>query len=248
MGDWNNTGPIRRYMEPVEWKQNAWHWTERGGHVVWAGGDLVRNLGAILIRRVMDADTAGEYPLPLGSLFPASLADICAFLDGQTDDQNLEDLVWGLMVVNRRGYARPLVHAGDSVIAPRAYALLKLTLMPGRLEWVEHAGKARLRLNGPDEGEAATGVAVKPEPAILARLRTGDVTGACAIAVRRLKASGLFPLASYSRNGARRDTEWSAAGTAPARLLAALLFPISSESVIEFAELVLRRPTADPIT
>ena len=84
-------------MEPVEWKKGAWQWTERGGHVVWAGGDLARNLGAILIRRTMDAQKAGETPLPLASLFPTSLADIAAFTTGQTDDQKLEDLVWGLI-------------------------------------------------------------------------------------------------------------------------------------------------------
>ena len=67
------TGPVRRYLEPVEQKGKHWAWSERGGHVVWNGGDLARNLGAVLVRRLMDAEKNGEPLSPLGSLVPCTL-------------------------------------------------------------------------------------------------------------------------------------------------------------------------------
>ena len=71
-----------------------------GGHVVWAGDDISCNLGAVLIRRLLDAEKAGETPLPLGSRFPAAAADLAEFLAGRTDDEKLADLLWGLMLVD----------------------------------------------------------------------------------------------------------------------------------------------------
>ena len=247
VGERNKSGPIRRYVEPVGWKKGAWQWTERGGHVVWTRGDLTRNLGAILTRRMMEADKAGENPLPLDSIFPATLADVAAFRANHTDDQKLEDLLWGLMLVSPKGSAWPRVRFDDDFILPRAYALLKLTLLPGRLEWAEYEGKAILRLNRPEEDEGASGATVKPEPAMLAKLRAGHVDAACALAARRLRASGFVPIASHFGDGSRRDTEWSAGDTPPARLLASLLFPISRQSVNHLAELVLRPPKIDPL-
>src|SRR5262249_51102872 len=68
-GDPKTSGPIRRYLEPVTLEKRRWAWTERGGHVVWARGDVAHNLGAVLTRRLLDAEKAGEDPLPLGSRF-----------------------------------------------------------------------------------------------------------------------------------------------------------------------------------
>ena len=246
-GDIDKTGPIRRYMEPVKQERAGWLWGERGGHVVWSGGDLDRNLGAVLTRRVMDADGAGEDPLPLSSLFPASLPDLMAFLAGQIDAHKLEDLIWGLMLIDPKDALPPHWHADDNFILPSAYALLKLTLLPGGLEWIDLNGKMVLSLKRQEGGETPTGIAVKPKPAILAKLRAGDVRAACEIAARRLQASGFVALASHSGDGSRRDIDWSTSGIPPARLLASLLFPISSRCVNDFAGLVLRRPTAESL-
>jgi hypothetical protein len=48
------TGPVRHYLEPAEYnpKFRSWSWSERGGHVVWGGRDLARNLGAVVVRRL----------------------------------------------------------------------------------------------------------------------------------------------------------------------------------------------------
>jgi CRISPR-associated protein Csx17 len=244
-GEPTKTGPIRRYLEPVALEKRRWTWAERGGHVVWLGPNLARNLGAVLARRLMDAESAGEDPLPLDSLFPAPLADVQKFLAGATDDERLADLLWGLMLIDPNQAKRSKSPRGDASVLPSAYALLKLTLLPGRLEWTEHAGEMVLRLKRTGADEEPTGIVVKPEPAIMAKLRAGDVQATCEIAARRLRASGLTPLASYRRDGSLRSTDWSAGGVSPDRLLAALLFPIQNRAVNYLAELVLRRPAVE---
>jgi CRISPR-associated protein Csx17 len=242
------TGSIRRYLEPVKFDKGRWTWTERSGHVVWSGPNLARNLGAVLAHRLMDAERAGENPLPLDSVFPAALADVARFLAGDTDDERLADLLWGLMLIDQNQAKRSKAPPGEAPLLPSTYALLKLTLLPGRLEWMEHAGKVVLEVKRPQADEETSGIAVKPEPAIIAKLRAGDVQAACEIAARRLRASGLMPLASYRGDGSLRQTDWSAGGVAPERLLAALLYPIRYGAVNYLAELVLRRPAVESLT
>lgn len=241
------TGPVRPYLEPVEYnpKFRSWAWGEGGGHVVWSGGDLARNLGAVLIRRLMDAEKHGEPVPPLNSLFPVSLVDVAAFLNAAVDDTKLEDLLWGLSLVECDTESEP--HRGDAAL-PRAYALLKLTLLPGKLDWFPRPNDAPgLRLNRPRANELVPGVAVKPEPAILAKLRAGDVQGACDVAARRLRSSGFSPIGGFLADGSRRVTDWSSASVSPQRLLAALLLPIPESAVNQLADLVLRRPSAESL-
>jgi CRISPR-associated protein Csx17 len=242
----NGTGAIRRYLEPVDLnpKFKSWEWGEGGGHVVWTGGSIARNLGAILTRRLMEAEKNGEPMPPLGSTFPVSLSAIAAFLDSEIDDAKLEDLIWGLALVERGEGTERRDNENDAILH-RVYALTKLTLLPGRLEWVKGQGNGgTLRINSPKMGDAPGGVAVKPELAIPARLRGGDVKGACEVAARRLRASGFSLIAGFLPDGSRRDTDWSTAGVAAERLHAALLFPIPNNAVNQLSDLVLRRPPA----
>ena len=240
------TRAIRSYLEPVEWdkKYRRWTWGERGGHVVWGSGNVIRSLGAILIRRLMEAEKNGEAVLPLDSPFPIPLVDIAAFLNGDIDDAKFEDLLWGLSLVDC-GSAREVSKSGTDAELPRAYALMKLTLLPGRLDRTGSPnGDSVLRVSRPPPGDALSGVAVKTEPAIPAKLRAGDIQGACEVAVRRLHAWGFTPLCELLANGARREIDWAGGGIPPERLLAALLFPIPEKAVNVLAELVLRVPSA----
>lgn len=241
------TGLVRRNLEPVELKGKFWAWGEGGGHVVWSGGGLARNLGAVLIHRLMDAEKNGEPRPPLGSPFPVGLDDVAAFLNGDVDDTRLEELLWALSLIERDKEweaAKPSPNAE----LPRAYALMKLTLLPGRLVWAKSPnGDPVLRLNRPGAEEIPAGIAVKPEPAILAKLRAGDVQGACEVAARRLRSSGFSPVGGFLASGARRAIDWSAGGVSPERLLGALLFPIPDIAVNQLADLVLRRPSAETL-
>ena len=241
------TGAVRRYLEPVEQNGKYWGWGERGGHVVWGGGNTARNLGAVLARRLQDAEKNGEPIAPLSSMFPASLSDIATFLNGETDDAKLEELLWGLTLVERGNQLETPENATEKAL-PRAYALLKLTLLPGRLEWIRpQNSQPVLRINTPTRGDSPGGLIVRPEPAIPAKLRAGDVQGACEVAARRLRSSGFNPLAGFLAGGMRRETDWSAEGVPPERLLAALLFPIPDNAVNQLADLVLTCPSSETL-
>ncbi len=240
------TGWVRRNLEPVELKGPFWAWGEGGGHVVWGGGDLGRNLGAVLIRRLMDAEKNGEPLPPLGSSFPVSLADIIAFLNDEVDDTKLSDLIWGLSLVEHNSQHEEPVSRIEAEL-PRAFALLKLTLLQGKLEWASNGTESVLRINTPRLGDNPGGVAVKAEQATLSKLRAGDVQGACEVAARRLRMSGFPPVGGVLADGTRRKIAWSAGGSQSERLLGSLLFPISDQAVNQLADLVLRRPSVETL-
>jgi CRISPR-associated protein Csx17 len=175
------------------------------------------------------------------------LSDISRFLEGHTDDNRLEDLLWGLLLAERlsdeaNDFRTTDARDGDPV--PRAYALLKLAVLPGRITWKDGSKGAVLRHTLRADTEGA--VAVHPEAAMLARLGAGDVAGACQLAIRRLRVAGFTPLPGSHADGSRRDV--SQEFTAPPnRLLASLLFPITNDAVDALGQMVLRRPTANAL-
>jgi CRISPR-associated protein Csx17 len=93
---------------------------------------------------------------------------------------------------------------------------------------------------------------IRPEPAILALLRAGRLGEACAIAMRRLRASGLAPLPGVIRGRGLRDGDWTEldgtgrAGLDPRRLAAALLIPVSDSAVNHLFHLATRGEDAQP--
>lgn len=223
---------LRANLEPVEHKGARWTWAETGGGVVWSGSDLCRNLAAVLTRRVMDAGRTGLDVLPLNSRFAASLTDVATFLAGDTDDQRLEELLWGLLLIDganewreqREQLTKPLERP---LLLPSAYALLKLVFLPHQLSWPV----------------GAEGVLIKPEPDILGHLRAGNVKSACEIAARRLRASGCVPMPGPLSDGRRRELDRDTR-VDPTRLAAALLVPVSGTA--QLARLVLRLRTESP--
>ena len=187
------------------------------------------NFIAVLERRLMDGSRAGceRLPLAYNESAAASLDAIALFLSRAIDEQRLENLLWGLMLVRQDADAGIITSPRrfkDLLPLPRAFALLKLLFLPFALQT--------------EAGE----VIIKPEPSILPLLRAGRVAEACQIAMRRLRASGLTPLPHRSSGGANRDEAWLGAvplnGT---RLAAALLFPVSPREIHTLRKLVLRR-------
>jgi CRISPR-associated protein Csx17 len=216
-------GDLRTNLEPVGLRKGRWTWSDRDPSVVWSGADLVRNLTAVLTRRLMDAERLGVERLPLTSRISVSLADLADFLEGQTDDQRIGEYLWGLVLVDTPTGWRASGIRPNQPLA-RAYALLKLVFLPHPVIWP--AG--------------SPGVMIRPEPEILGRLRAGAIGQACQIARRRLQAAGLIPMPGPNSAGTRRAEEFQAGGHDPARLAASLLFPISQGSQQELARLVLR--------
>jgi CRISPR-associated protein Csx17 len=64
---------------------------------VWSEGSLVDNLNSIFSRRMIDAEISGEHKLKDMAKVHASLNDINAFIEGETDDNLIADLLWGLI-------------------------------------------------------------------------------------------------------------------------------------------------------
>ncbi len=226
-------GPLRVHLEPVDWQRRCRKWTEKDRSVVWNSADLATNMAAVLSRRLMDAQKTGSESLPLHSTSPASLAAIAAFLAGDTDNRKIEDLLWGLNLVQPQRLNPPVTT--EDFLLPRTYALLKLLFLP----WPLQIGPAEYT--------------IRPEPRILPLLAAGRVDEACRIALQRLRSSGLIPM-PYARTGrATRDRDWNEAdifvpNVSGVQLAAALLIPITRYDTGRLAQLVLRPQEIDQLT
>src|SRR5947209_15313553 len=103
----------------------------------WGAGTLTDNLTAVLHRRSIDARAANASHPALASRRYASLVAIDAFLRGATDDERLEALLHGLVLLNWGQRSARFPHTSSLVPStlPRAYALLKLLFLPdGKLK------------------------------------------------------------------------------------------------------------------
>lgn len=236
-------GPLRANLEPVDWKKRCRVWAEKDRSVVWNAGDLATNLANVLQRRLMDGQRTGCTVLPLASHAMASLDTIAAFLDGDLDDQRVEDLLWGLMLIEqKRGLISDQSERREENTdrpIPRTYALLKLLFLPRPLVGEPSQGGTRWRMA--HEGEE--GIVIRPEPRILPLLRAGRIGEACRIAAERLRVSGLSPLPGVLPDARTRDDVWSefvGDHRRGQRLAASLLIPIDSSSVNRLIHLVCR--------
>jgi CRISPR-associated protein Csx17 len=237
-------GPSRANLEPVDWRKNCRAWAEKDRAVVWNAADLATNMANVLQRRMMDGQRTGCERLPLASRFTVSLDMVAAFIAGEIDEQRVEELIWGLMLINDRGRQRQDRRGANDPQIPRAYALLKLLFLPRPLV-VERGAEGMLFTHLLRDNEHG-GVVIRPEPSILHLLRGGRLGEACAIAMRRLRASGLHPMPGPIRGRRVRDDDWreldrmGGAGIDPLRLAAALLIPICDDAVSRLVRLTIR--------
>jgi len=233
-------GSLRANIEPVSISRRNdgtlyAKWAEKDRSVVWNAADLSTNLAAVLDRRVMDGARKGCEDLPLESNVTASPGAIAAFLAGDLNDKNIEDLLWGLMLVeNNNSGSRQESRQSQphDLWPPSVYCLLKLLFLPRALI-AERREENRVIWRLARPGEKGTH-RIRPEPAILALLKAGRAGDAMKIAMRRLRASGLTPLPHRRSGGVSRDHEWTGVRFSPReghRLAAALLIPIHSSAV-----------------
>jgi CRISPR-associated protein Csx17 len=238
--------PLRGHLEAVERLGMRWQWAVGNRAVVWSEADLCRNLTAVLTRRLMDAGRMGLDRPSLAGRVTVTLPDVAAFLGRATDDRRITELLWGLILVDERrpwsAYRPPSVPQQSLWhLLPRAYALLKLVFLPAPLvARVDSQGRHQVSLDWTGE----VGVAVKPEPEILGRLKSGDVDQACQIAARRLRAAGFVPMPGPTASGRRRVVTFSTRQMDGTRLAAALMFPVAN--ITRMARLVLRPTVDDP--
>ena len=219
-----DSGSIRENIEPVNVTEKSVQWKNKSVRAVWGNGSLEDNLAAVLHRRSIEARANSlSHPI-LTSSRVASLRAINAFLNADTDDAKLEELLRGLILLSwqkAEHEIKPQTQVCEMPSSlPRAYAILKLLFLP--------AGRLRRE-------ETSEATIIKHEPAIVPLLRAGRVRDALQIAYQRLQASGLLPA---TKEFYFEDSE----GT---RLAAALLIPIDEPSIRALAALVLRDKTED---
>jgi CRISPR-associated protein Csx17 len=214
--------PIRTNLEPVRLQllrggRMRVTWEEQHDNVTWNSGELVANLMSILARRILDGQRAGTGHLPLSSRCAAGVDSVASFLSGNIDDSRLSELLWGLILVDQvtQRMDSLSLNVSESVVLNRQYALLKLLFLPADIVIVSMPNH-RVRF----AGAAETGIRVAPELRVLSLLCTGSVSQACAIAVQRLRTSGLAPLAI------KWEQTHLLSGT---RLAAALLIPLAEQ-------------------
>lgn len=196
----------------------------------WGGGHLATNLVQVLRRRTLDLsrDEAGESKLAVRQGWPASVADVDAWLDGAID----EDLVatWlgrlALFDWSRLG-ARPTALKCDKEQPSRLVitgALALHALLTPLFDRRPVPSRDVEDLLSPESGARTAGVAQK----LVALLSTGNADEAIVLARARY-AMGRNPLARLHVDFAVED---------PTRLGAGLLIPISDE---QRARLIVKR-------
>lgn len=200
--------PFRRHLAPLG-RRDAWDdTTEAHALAVWTGRNLVRDIGHVLERRLIEAqrkvfvrraglDKSPEPKLPLHGWRTAPLSAVAAFLEGRTDDDRIAALAAGL------AWARTSAPTSESLARedalPFAYAALKPLFMHSGIE--DETGRRfvdplpLVRLLRADRGDEATGLAQRmargaglPTP-FASRSRIATPTS------ERLAAALLFPVA-----------------------------------------------------
>ena len=209
-----DVGPLRSYSSGVD-AGRPWTWAASGSQQHWMGSNLVERLGQVLQRRLMDADRLSARHTPLDAALPLAPDDVMPFLNGQTDDMEIEALYWGFTWIRLRDPDQATIYrrwGAPTLPVPlsRTWCLFQTLLNP-RLK--HHPG-------------------IRSESRIAPILLAGRVDEAADIARRRLRVSDLQPF----------DVAFEVGALDPARLAASLLIPVRGWNRI--TDLVLA-PTAD---
>jgi CRISPR-associated protein Csx17 len=196
--------PLRRHLEPVKviTGEKAWtDWSDEAlNEVVWHEGSVIDVLCAVMKRRLLLANSAGEISWPEYARLTAWPTDVAAFIEGRIDEPRFTQLLWGLSLVDFSGDAM----TGDEMPIP-----------PDKLyDEIPSAFYAQLKLcfasRLPDDKR------VPIEPIIFNLAASGDGARASTQALRRLHGSSI-PVTSI---------QIPLAGQAARRSAAALLFPL----------------------
>jgi CRISPR-associated protein Csx17 len=226
-------GPLRVFLEEVEVTKFV-NWSPGSTSAVWSQQPLAANLAAAFRRRQMEAFREGIVGVPLGSPRPARLDDVITFLRGETDDEKLSDLLWGLIAVEYPGeWKRP--ERGEIDI-PFEFGVARLLVQEKSFAangeyWNLTDGKPNAR----------------PDPDVFHKLASGrsDAVSDCITrAARRLKSGGLL-VNGYRNRGHSGQPIAVASLFAPERLLAAMLFPLSDHDLERIANSVLYPPESE---
>lgn len=198
IGGSGNVGPLRSNLAGVSPTQ-PWKFDSGSGQKCWFGNNFANRLVELAWRRMLDAQKNAGVSLPYYGSLALRPDDIMDFLYGRTDDQRIEELMWGFSWVRwqdkgvrdiLRAWSRPVQEQPVS----RSWLFLKLAL------------SSRL----PD------GRNIKPEVRIVPLLRAGRFEDAWDEAERRLRCNEVKPFKFEHETNIE-----------PRRLLASLIIPAS---------------------
>jgi CRISPR-associated protein Csx17 len=247
-------GPLRIHLEPVEQK-GAWvNWSPGSTSVVWSNAGLADNMAAVLLRRSMESERAAVDGCSLRARVFAPLEDVMAFLHGQTEAQVLADLLWGLLGLKwvadefrQPGFRAECAQRFRSPLLspfPTAFGLIRLTLRPlsFNTEPVQtpQGTELRWRIGGKKESPVLTTTPTARPFQMLARRNLPEAEN---LAARRLWADRVVPV-GWANRRQRQAKYQTGVAIDPVRLLAACLFPLSSNALTRLAGRVLNPPVA----
>lgn len=222
--------PLREFIEPVEVTKYV-NWHPDSTAAVWSQRSVTANLAGVFRRRQMEAHRAGFHSVPLDTTVYASLSDVSAYLNGETDDEKLHDLIWGILCVKTPAETlRPERHKTEM---PFEFCVPRLLLNEAN-----YAVQAERWVRSNDAPN------VKPHPDVFHALSTGrpSAVGDCVdLAARRLKAGGLLVHGYRNRPQAGQSLAIQSQFSAE-RLLSAMLFPLSDHDLVQIASSVLYPP------
>jgi CRISPR-associated protein Csx17 len=175
---------------------------------------------------MMDAERLSAPANPVAARIALHPLDAVSLISGKLDGGRLEDLLFGMtwirwdvapasLAAYREASRRWAVPLRDSVM-PRPYVLLKHLFLP---EAMRLPGQTKM-------------ITIRAEPSVIPLLRANRISQACAVAQRRLFASGLNVLRSIFPD--------SADGTG---LAAALLVPVRQSA--RLTQMILQEKTTN---
>jgi CRISPR-associated protein Csx17 len=107
--------PLREQLEPVCLVDSGWIWCDKAQV---QGPNLVETLGMVLETRLQIAEKKHLPVLPLFSAYPARLKDVELFLEGKTDDNSVESILKGLILIDY-----PIPKKASKTISPTSEIL-----------------------------------------------------------------------------------------------------------------------------
>lgn len=244
-------GPVRIHLEAVEQDGQWTSWSPGSTSTVWSYSALGENLSAVLLRRLIESDRVGVTGCSLRARLPAALDDIMAFINKETNDDVLSDLLWALIAVNwrsqrfkQRRFRRALrdrFRVEQLPAVPAVFSLVRLALTPLHLnhEPCRNGLQRRWRV----ERENRThDMATTPTAEPFVRLSRGDLSAAENSAAQRLWSDGLVPFGWANRGRRRNKKHQSDFQCDPKRLLAGCIFPLSMNALSRLARQALNPP------
>lgn len=208
-GHWDPLATVRKYFTPLD---------ELGRFVeidapLSQQDDLVRVASELVNRALLTPSDCPGFPLIPAWGAGAPLAAVEAFLDARIDDGRVLSLLRTMMAIDWRRNRRPLGAGRETGLTSHLMAF----------------GLVRLAYSAWPLGESTR---VSIDPAVLQRLRRGDLASAVSLAAHRLRISGLRPLVITAMAN-------------PHRLAASLAFGLDSNTTIELRDFVVERPSTE---